>query len=375
MIAQSEFLNASILIVDDQEANTLLLQQMLKQRGYLNVSATLDPLTVCPLHEANRYDLILLDLQMPVMDGFEVIDGLKKIETGGYLPVLVITAQPSHKLRALQAGAKDFVSKPFDLIEVQSRINNMLEVRLLYRKLANHNKILEQTVHQRTEELRASEARFKSFTELSTDWYWEQDTEGKFTNVHGPVYEMLGIESGQLLGETTLALEGRWNAAEKAALNENIANRKPFIDFFYSHSDERGRKRHLQVSGEPIFDSASRFVGYRGIGTDVTERMKPLEDLNRLRDAIDVIANGFVLVDSVTMCIVDVNASTCKMTGFARSELLELAANKIGISSFDSSDKASLNCKDGSLLSVSISWYPMEKNNSSTMVGMIFSHG
>ena len=101
------------------------------------------PMQVCALHQKDRYDLILLDLQMPGMDGFEVIEGLKEIEKDGYLPVLVITAQPGHKLRALAAGAKDFISKPFDLVEVKTRIHNMLEVRLLYTKLENSNKVLE----------------------------------------------------------------------------------------------------------------------------------------------------------------------------------------------------------------------------------------
>ena len=114
------------------------------------------------------------------MDGFQVLEGLKEIETHGYLPVLVITAQPGHKLRALQAGAKDFVSKPFDLVEVQTRIHNMLEVRLLYKQLENYNKELEQTVAERTAELRESEARFRRLTELASDWYWEQDEKGTF---------------------------------------------------------------------------------------------------------------------------------------------------------------------------------------------------
>ena len=98
----------------------------------------------------------------------------------------MITAQPGHKLRALQAGAKDFVSKPFDLIEVQTRIHNMLEVRLLYKQLENYNKVLEQTVAERTAELRESEARFRRLTELASDWYWEQDEKGNFTKVYGP---------------------------------------------------------------------------------------------------------------------------------------------------------------------------------------------
>jgi PAS domain S-box-containing protein len=266
MLEAREILNASVLIVDDLEANVMLLEQVLRNVGYTNITSTQNPRAVLELHRANRYDLILLDLQMPEMDGFQVIEALKEIETGGYLPVLVITAQPGHKLRALTAGAKDFVSKPFDLVEVQTRIHNMLEVRLLYRKLDNHNKVLEQTVLERTAELRASEARFQRFTELSSDWYWEQDADGKLTQISGPVREMLG------LGEDG-AGEG-WNPQQRAVLDENIANRQPFLDLIYSRTRADGSTQYLQVSGEPMFDASSRFTGFRGVGMDVTERMQ-----------------------------------------------------------------------------------------------------
>ena len=273
MLEKTEILNASILIVDDQKSNVILLEQMLGSAGYLNITATMDPRTVCALYAANRYDLILLDLQMPDMDGFQVLAALKEIETEGYSPVLVITAQPNHKLHALQAGAKDFISKPFDLVEVQTRIHNMLEVRLLYKRLSNYNRELEQTVMERTAELRESEARFKSFTELSSDWYWEQDAKGAFTKVSGPVYEMLGIDADDLLDGTRKIVAGRWNAAERAQLDANIAARRPFLDYIYSRSNDDGTTQFLQVSGQPMFDSASRFTGYRGIGIDVTARM------------------------------------------------------------------------------------------------------
>ena len=203
MISEQEILNASILIVDDQQSNVLLLGEMLRDAGYACIASTTDPYAVCALHRKNHYDLILLDLQMPGMDGFQVMEGLKEIETDGYLPVLVITAQPGHKLRALAAGAKDFVSKPFDLVEVQTRIHNMLEVRLLYKKLENYNQVLEQTVLERTAELRASEARFRRLTELSSDWYWEQDENGHFTKIYGPVLEMLGIQVDDALDAIT----------------------------------------------------------------------------------------------------------------------------------------------------------------------------
>jgi len=173
MINPKAILNASILIVDDQESNVQLLEQMLRDVGYQRLSSTMDPRKVCELHRRNRYDLILLDLQMPGMDGFEVMAGLKEIETDGYVPILVITAQPDHKLRALTSGAKDFVSKPFAVVEVQTRIHNLLEVRLLYKKLENFNNILQHTLQERTDELSESEARFQRLIELSSDAYWE----------------------------------------------------------------------------------------------------------------------------------------------------------------------------------------------------------
>ena len=277
MLEVSELLNASILIVDDQEANVMLLELMLRNEGYTNITTTQDPRQVAGLHADQQFDLILLDLQMPEMDGFEVMDALKKDEAAGYLPVLVLTAQPAHKLRALQAGAKDFVSKPFDFVEIQTRIRNMLEVRLLYRKLNDYNLVLEQKVLERTAELRESTERFQRFTELSSDWYWEQDANGELTQFSGPVKEMLGI--GQHTTVEELEAAG-WNVQQRAELGEKIANREPFLDFIYSRTLANGTIQYMQVSCEPIFDSASAFAGYRGIGLDVTYRMGRQLDKN-----------------------------------------------------------------------------------------------
>ena len=132
MVTHNDVLRGRILIVDDQPVNVRLLERMLRGAGYSAVTSTTDPAETCALHLAHRYDLIILDMQMPDMDGFEVMAKLAEIETDGYLPVLVITALPDHKLRALQAGAKDFVSKPFEIAEVLARVYNMLEVRLLH---------------------------------------------------------------------------------------------------------------------------------------------------------------------------------------------------------------------------------------------------
>jgi PAS domain S-box-containing protein len=266
MVNLSDILGARILIVDDLEANVRLLDRMLRQAGHTCVASTMDPHEVCELHRTNRYDLILLDLEMSGMDGFQVMEGLKEIETDGYLPILVITAQPAHKLRALQAGAKDFISKPFDLVEVRTRIHNMLHVRLLYKQVENYSKVLEQTVQERTAELRESEARYRSLTELASDWYWEQDENLRFTRVSGPVLEMLGIQGDILAGETKDVQGAGWNEAERAILKEKMALRQPFLDFVYSRINPDGSHQYFQVSGEPMFDLSGRFTGYRGIG-------------------------------------------------------------------------------------------------------------
>src|ERR1700687_4024936 len=269
MVDAPDLLGASILIVDDQESNVALLEQLLTDAGYTNVASTMKPQEVCALHRKNRYDLILLDLQMPGMDGFQVMEALKTNDADGYLPVLVITAQPGHKLRALRAGARDFVSKPFDLVEVKTRIHNTLEVRLLYRKLENYNKLLEQTVQERTAELRESEARYRSLTELASDWYWEQDENGKFTKVSGPVLEMLGMRVEPLEENATGAEMTGWNEAERALLQETIAARQPFLDFVFSRVNPDGSQQKFQVSGEPMFNQSCRFIGYRGIGVEL----------------------------------------------------------------------------------------------------------
>jgi DNA-binding NtrC family response regulator len=189
MINKDDILNASILIVDDQDVNVLLLERMLKGAGYVNITSTMDPYQVGELHRKNRYDLILLDLLMPGMDGFQVMEGLKEIEPDGYLPVLVITAQPDHKLRALKAGAKDFISKPFDMLELQTRISNLLEVRLLYKEIENYSKVLEQQVDKRTKELQTALAEIKTMKEkLETEniyFRYENKMKHQFEHIIG----------------------------------------------------------------------------------------------------------------------------------------------------------------------------------------------
>ena len=134
MISAADILAARILIVDDDADAVRTLEQALTGAGYSAVSTTTDPRAVHALHGEHDYDLILLDVLMPGMDGFQVMEGLKEFERDGYLPVLALTGEPGHRTQALRYGAKDFLRKPFDVEELLLRVRNMVEVRLLYKE-------------------------------------------------------------------------------------------------------------------------------------------------------------------------------------------------------------------------------------------------
>jgi len=149
---------ARILVVDDEPTNVRLLERLLTDAGYRNIQSTTDPRQVPTLFRALDPDLILLDLMMPHLDGIAVMERLA-VPADVYLPVLVLTADvtPEAKQRALAAGAKDFLTKPFDRLEVLLRIKNLLDTRRLYLELERHNQSLEQLVRERTEQFLQSE--------------------------------------------------------------------------------------------------------------------------------------------------------------------------------------------------------------------------
>jgi putative two-component system response regulator len=127
--------DARILIVDDERVNVVLLERILEQDGYRNVKSVTDPTEAVPLFDQFEPDLVLLDLHMPKLDGFAVMELLEdRISSETFLPILILTAdiRPEIKRRALAAGAKDFVTKPFDRTEVLLRIQNLLETRFLH---------------------------------------------------------------------------------------------------------------------------------------------------------------------------------------------------------------------------------------------------
>ncbi|MGX4643369.1 EAL domain-containing protein [Massilia sp. SYSU DXS3249] len=203
MITPADIRRARVLVVDDQPVNVQLLEYLLKTTGYENVYSTLDPRQVVSLHLKYRFDLIILDLHMPGMDGFQVMEALKPLESESWLPVLVVTAEPDKKLAALEAGARDFIGKPLDTVEVMTRIRNLLEMRLMHRESQEYGVQLERTVRERTSAL----ARFRSAMDATTDGIFLVDAASlALVDVSDGACRMLGFSREALLRIDPVAL-------------------------------------------------------------------------------------------------------------------------------------------------------------------------
>jgi diguanylate cyclase (GGDEF)-like protein/PAS domain S-box-containing protein len=194
MAFSPDILNSSILIVDDRETDVAVVESMLRGGGYVSVSSTTNPLEVCDLHRRHRYDLILLDLKMPEMDGFQVMEALKEIEKigpGESLPVLVITAKTENKKRALQAGAKGFIAKPFDHLDVLTHVRDVLEIRLLQKELHESTTGLGGERSERTVPLRETEELFDQLAGSLPNVFWIWDVKDKTFRYVNPSWEKM----------------------------------------------------------------------------------------------------------------------------------------------------------------------------------------
>jgi PAS domain S-box-containing protein len=321
-VCASEIFNASILIVDHYDTNTLSLKRLLENSGYKNVSSTEDFHGVIPLHRTHHFDLILLNFRMPGITDADLITGLQKIEKECFLPVLAIADESAHTLHALPDGARDFIKKPFDMLEVKTRIHNMLVMRFLERKIEDCSNHVESGIQKRIAELEKRTAHFRGLIELSSDWYWEQDHNGNFTEVSGPVLEMLGLKACSSRGAQ--AKRTQYDKSAQDQLDANIAAKRPFIDFAYSLIKPDGSPQFLRVSGEPVFDKGGRFVGYRGVGVDVSEHMEMEQRLSRFQKISGDRGDAILWVDSVDQHLLDANEAAVNLLGYTREKLLTL---------------------------------------------------
>lgn len=189
--------DATILIVDDQSYNILLLEELLGHASFKDIVATTDPTRALDLFLSSSPDIVLLDLHMPRLDGYAVLDQIvRRVPSGNYLPILVLTADitPQAKQRALSLGAKDFITKPFDPDEVMLRIRNLLETRRLHLELLQQNRILEERVMERTIDLERAHLQILERLALAAE-YRDDDT-GEHTQRVGRTSSLIAQELG-----------------------------------------------------------------------------------------------------------------------------------------------------------------------------------
>jgi PAS domain S-box-containing protein len=265
MLGPSAILNAAVLIVDDEEANVLLLQRMLAGAGYVSVTSTMNPAEVCELHRKNRYDLILLDIQMPGMDGFQVMEGLKEIETNSYLPVLAITARPDHKLRALKAGARDFLARPIDLAEVLMRVHNILEVRLLQRE-----------AETRTEQVKEECSRLAAIIEYSDEAIVSKTVDGIVIGWNHGAEKQYGYTAEEMIGRNTSILFPPDHYQEYLRIMRQVRNGEAVPSFDTVRRRKDGSLINVSVGFTPIETREGDVVGSSKYSHDIT-RLKKLE--------------------------------------------------------------------------------------------------
>ncbi len=190
-----------ILVVDDEQPNVRVLEALLARAGYQHVEATTDPRDVPKIFESFGPDLLLLDLRMPGMDGFEILRYLQEVvPPDEYFPILVLTGDlgADSKERALSMGARDFVTKPFDLTEALLRIKNLLEARVLHLQLQRHNQTLEEKVQERTRHL--AEAQLELLHRLAVAAEYRDDLTGRHA-------ERVGLLSALIARELKLSEE------------------------------------------------------------------------------------------------------------------------------------------------------------------------
>lgn len=214
--------------------------------------------------------------------------------------------------------------------------------------------------------LRESEERFRSLTELSSDWYWEQDEDFRFTMVSGNLVQQIGRSPDSIIGKTRWELPTLdMTEADWAAHRATLAAHRPFRDLEWHRLDAEGNLHIAHISGKPIFDATGRFRGYRGIGRDVTQSRRREEELRRFRASMDMSGDMILLVDRDSMRLIDVNETVCRNLGYLRQELLamgpqdilpmtrqelEIAYDKMIATGAAQSMRSHYRCKDGSTL-------------------------
>jgi PAS domain S-box-containing protein len=316
MTISPEILAARILVVDDRDTDRRLVLGMLEGSGFSRVSSSGDPRGVAALHRANRYDLIILDLLMPGMDGFQVMESLKELEPHGYLPVLAVTADPDLMSRALEAGARDHVNKPLRRDELVSRVRNLVQVSMLVREKHEHADRLQRSLEESTERLWEQAELFRMFANNVPEGIVIRGVDDRVIRYANPAWTQITgreLTAGTPIDEAIDAV----HPLDRDFVREQIRkypNGGTNVEVRYQRPD--GAVRWSQVRTFAIRDSGGKPLWVCGILQDITELR---ESESRYRALVEQSIVGIYIVEAGKFTYA--NPRMCEMLGYTLEEL------------------------------------------------------
>jgi two-component system response regulator AtoC len=263
-----------ILVVDDEEQNRDLLEAMLESLGYESELADGGSDALAKLNAGT--DLVLLDIMMPRIDGFEVVRRIREHTEFGDIPVIMVTVLAGRKdrLKAVEAGANDFITKPVDKLELRVRVASLLRMKEAQDAIKRHRAELEVEVTRRTAELRESEERFRHIFEAAQDCMFIKDRTRRYTHVNPAMLALLEMNSAQLIGKKDEEIFSAEWARRIKSLEERVLQGQPV------ESEQNllciDRPLTFNFVRFPMREPSGKITGLCGIARDVTER-RPME--------------------------------------------------------------------------------------------------
>jgi PAS domain S-box-containing protein len=268
----------NILAIDDNEINLVLLSQIFKlyypDFTFLQATSGKEGIGMA-LNE--KPEVILLDILMPEMNGYEVCEILKKQPLTQHIPILMISAlgqNPMERTKGLNAGADAFISKPFSQDELRAQIDVVLRIKKVEDLLRKRNESLELLIKNQTTKYLKSEERFLQISEHALEFYWEVDSNGIFTYVSPVIEKMLGVKPDNIIGEKSYIdlFQLRKRKTKKSTIETSFVNNSSFNDCEIELKPWNNNKIWLSVSGFSVFAKDGNFFGFRGVCYDITKR-------------------------------------------------------------------------------------------------------
>jgi diguanylate cyclase (GGDEF)-like protein/PAS domain S-box-containing protein len=323
-----------------------------------------------------KWDAVIADLDTPTLPDIDALTIFRSSELDIPFILMSSTFVEEIAVNAIKAGASDYVTR--------DRLARLVPV--MERELAETQ---QRIVHRRARrDLIESEQRFRSLTALSSDWYWEQDENLRFTYVSASLKDKYSEALESWAGKTRWELPYR--NADWTAHRATVEARKPFHDVELQPFRHDGSSVYVSVSGEPKVDAHGKFLGYRGVGKDITERVKDAEAFRRFRAAMDATLDAITLVNRATMRFVEVDSTVAQMLGYTRAQLLLLGPQDVCAIPRDEAERGydsmirgeptygvidtRLKCADGSQIHVEIRQHAQRVGEDWIIVGVVRDH-